>query len=176
MRASISLRLPTVRFATPPDLRRAERLAASVQAAASVAGVAPTPEDLIAALGWRVVRRPLDATAGGLQALMGADGAGRFLFTVDERPTPVESAALVRAGLGHVARQATYRWRLAHELGHAFFYSDDTSRRRLPRHESVEEERFCDRFADALLRDRCDTPEGAVGAAVSVLAALSRSS
>jgi hypothetical protein len=71
-----------------------------------------------------------------------------FLFLSDRRLTPRQ-----RSELGGESER---RWqseivnsRLAHELGHIFFYDQSTPARRLAV-PSSEEERFCDAFADAL--------------------------
>lgn len=145
-----TLSWPSARFHTVPPARHAASLASSVLAGADRAGLATYPEVLAAAAGWRVVRRPLQATTGGLQALMGPVPDGGFLFTVDDRATPDELAALHAYGLFDPA-DSIFRWRLAHELGHVFFYGDRRPHERLPMRTTSGEETFCDLFALALL-------------------------
>jgi hypothetical protein len=94
------------------------------------------------ALGWTVRLSPLGASGGGLQALL-LPRPGGFTAVIDPNPTPQQAAAQHGAGV-------VRRWRLAHEYAHTFFYA----RRQVPRRPataSVEEEQFCDAFANALL-------------------------
>jgi hypothetical protein len=98
-------------------------------------------EEQFQALGWEVRTSALGARSGGLQALLLPRLTGGFTVVVDPESTPAQvdaAPALVR------------RWRLAHEYGHTFFYT----RRPVPRRSrppTVEEELFCDAFANALL-------------------------
>lgn len=84
----------------------------------------------------------LGARDGGLQALL-LPRVGGFTAVIDPDPTPEQAAA------GHPP-QLVQGWRLAHEYAHTFFFA----RRHVPRRAaaaSVDEERFCDAFASALV-------------------------
>jgi hypothetical protein len=74
-----------------------------------------------------------------------APNGTEFTFVVDPDPTPSERVAL--SDLSEAQKRArVVELRLAHELGHVFFYGHD-GRRLLPA--SPAEEEFCDAFAEA---------------------------
>lgn len=124
---------------------RAQDLANELRSRCSPAGshdgTGVDPTRLLRAAGWRLLRAPLSAASGGLQAALVPSDAG-FVVVVDPSPVPgaqtrVDALTLLRA-------------RIAHELGHAFFYeAGSPPRRAVP--PSAREERFCDAFAAALL-------------------------
>lgn len=100
---------------------------------------------LLLRLGWTVDEHPLQAADGGLEAVM-APKDGGFVFVVDPEPTPDQKRAWGHLPTDEV-RAHVVNSRLAHELGHVFFYGLDG--RRLLR-ASRQEEAFCDAFADML--------------------------
>lgn len=154
---------PDYRFSAAPSPEQASWVAEAVRTSWGLC--LGDPVDVaayIAAMGWHVRFCDLEADVGGLQAAMAPTGDG-FLFLADRRLTPCQ-----RSELGD---QSEARWaseivdtRLAHELGHVFFYDQSTPGRRLTEL-SDEEELFCDAFADALtLGDEARAPVLARGA------------
>jgi hypothetical protein len=134
--------LPAYRFATVPDVEQASRVARAVRRRWGLGD--DEPVDVAArlvSLGWVVQLQDLDAAVGGLQAAM-APSADGFVFIADTRPDPAERP---RADSGERTRNRV-NYRLAHELGHVFFYDQATPARRLARR-SEQEEAFCDAFA-----------------------------
>lgn len=91
----------------------------------------------------------LDAQRGGHEALLVPKVEGGFDILVDPRP---RHGRAVHDEVAHqrLSRRRV-RFRIAHEIGHSFFY-DRRCRpaRRLLNHSDAEE-RFCDAFASALL-------------------------
>jgi hypothetical protein len=81
---------------------------------------------------------------------------GGFTFVVDPNPTPAEASVLAHLASSERSRRVIDR-RLAHELGHTFFYGLDG--RRLVSSSSAEEA-FCDEFAEAFIDSRA-TPMAA---------------
>lgn len=145
----LSVELPSTRFLAPPAVEQASRLALTVREALGIGASDPVDvEAMISGLGWQVQRRHLDADWGGVQALM-APAAGGFLFVVDPRPSPACPSGSLNVGV-EVLERAIFSRRLAHELGHVFFYDTGSPARRLLRH-SEAEEKYCDAFAAALL-------------------------
>ena len=142
-----SVSLPGSRFVTPPPVEMAAHLVRAMVA------VSPSPlalgaSRIVGGAGWSVVTRRLGAPTGGLRGMMAPRAGGGFLFVIDPRPAPMERDILE---LGGVNRDLLMNLRLAHELGHVFFYEPDPPHRRLPaRTRSEEEEQFCDAFAFAL--------------------------
>jgi len=91
----------------------------------------------------------LDAKSGGNEALLIPSAEGGFEILVD----PWSAASLPEQSevARHYVSRRRLRFRIAHEIGHSFFY-DRRIRpaKRLLRH-SAAEEAFCDVFASALL-------------------------
>lgn len=99
-------------------------------------------------LGWRVQFRELRAVHGGLQACLVPLDGGNFCVVVDERPSPSER--LDPASIGRGRRAPLVRFRLAHELAHAFHYLPGAPPvRRAPA--TPAEESWCDMVASLLL-------------------------
>jgi uncharacterized protein DUF955 len=90
---------------------------------------------------YRVEELPPGGHRG--EAMMLALASGGFLITVNpQAPTPIRD---------ETTRRRRLRFRIAHEIGHSFFYdrSQRPARRVLP--PSQREEDFCQQFASALL-------------------------
>jgi hypothetical protein len=87
----------------------------------------------------------LQAASGGTQALLVPLSPGGFAIMIDPDATPGPQQQADAVVLHDI--------RVAHELGHTFFYSPGSppSRRRPP---DIAEERFCDEFAAVLLEHR----------------------
>lgn len=115
------------------------------------------PVDVMAIIegrGWHVVRRSLGATHGGLQAAIVPSRRSEFRIAVDSEPAPTEVWEHSFRPAEDL-RHALERSRLAHELGHTFFYrvpnrACETSPVRLAPPKG-KEEAFCDQFAASLL-------------------------
>lgn len=136
-------RLPAYRLSYVPPVEQASWIATAVRRAWGVReGAAVDVASQLAKLGWTVRVQDLDAPTGGLQAAMAPSSDG-FIFISDPRPGPDTFGRLPSS-------RDALNFRLAHELGHVFFYDQGTPPRRLTR-ESDEEELFCDAFAAALL-------------------------
>jgi hypothetical protein len=129
----------------------AHRLAESLRTE-FVGAKAASPLDRIAArLGCTIEEHELGAVEGGVQADLTPDAReDRFLIRVDPRPR--RGWAFCSRHLRSEVRRRRRRFRVAHELGHTFFYSRTPGRqpqRRAPW--TRLEEDFCDDFARALL-------------------------
>ena len=116
-------------------------------------------EFFIKAQGWRVVDRELMGVGGSVrQAALLPSRSSTFVMSVDPRWSVPETweAVLFSPKRGTAAIR---RARLAHELGHTFFYrwplQGEPPRRAVPG--TPAEEVFCDAFATELL-----APKGAV--------------
>jgi uncharacterized protein DUF955 len=137
-------------LARVPGLRGAQRLAASVRK--GLGGDHLAPLDLDAAC--RLARIDVDqarlgARTGRREALLCPDHGGLFRVLVDPEPA---------GGDGHLAtdarrdlRRHRFRFRIAHELGHTFFYWRGRGKPRRHLLDSQAQEEFCDYFASALL-------------------------
>jgi hypothetical protein len=143
--------LPAHRYSFVPELSEARRLASAVREGFSVGGESVAEVELwLSKLGWGVRHARLGASKGGLQAILGPCSTG-FLFTVDDEPTPAERQCWEACDSdGEAVAAGLRRWRLAHEIGHVFFYDQERPPRRLLP-QSRAEENFCDVFAAHLL-------------------------
>jgi len=141
---------PSDCFEGLPPRRVANRLARRVRAAATLPADGPLDVDVLCRSGgFTLVRQRLGAARGGYEGRLAPLRSG-FQITVDSEPrggwTAVPSAS--RKALS-VHRE---RFRVAHEVGHTFFYERRPGRmpeRRLP--DSRAQERWCDEFARMLL-------------------------
>ena len=140
---------PDTEFASVPDRTAAERLALTVRAQCLGDGAS---EDgwcdlraLCSAARASVRQRRLTKQGDGTDALLIPRANGSFTILVD--PVPEASTKPFWTTVRH-----RNRFRVAHELGHTFFYRRrplEQPSRRLP--PSQDEESFCDSFAAALL-------------------------
>jgi IrrE N-terminal-like domain len=139
---------PAHSFSEVPPLRTAESLALEIRSLTlgeRGAEVARCDLDELCRLGRFFPRkRDMVGEESGHEALIVPLHGGGFDLLVDANPPgggPVSPRLL----------RQRFRFRVAHEVGHSFFYDrrSNPPRRRLPG--SAEEEAFCDRFASALL-------------------------
>lgn len=131
-----------------PAIRPAE-LARQVHAAV---GRSTAPPSLLELAGWELRVAELSADVGGQDALLIPTSAGSFQIVVDPRLSARQywwspdrpSRTLI---------DSVIAFRIAHEIGHTFFYAPGTPgsppRRRTPL--TPQEEDFCDLFAAALV-------------------------
>ena len=91
----------------------------------------------------------LGGARGGQEALLSPLDHDRFAIAVD--PTPRGGWCGDGGRLQDDIRRQRVRFRIAHELGHTFFYWRDSGRPRRHLFDSAAQERFCDVFAAALL-------------------------
>lgn len=95
----------------------------------------------------------LAAAQGGREALLLPMPGDQFAIVVD--PTPLGGWGHFSHSVQRVTALARVRFRLAHEIGHSFFYLRGCAEpTRLTAPGSANEETFCDRFAEALLIPR----------------------
>lgn len=124
------------------------------------------PERLCELGHFRLRRRRLTAAQGDVQGWIFAEPGDSFLIEVDDEPAGGWDT--VPEHLREEVGRQRLRFRVAHEIGHSFFFSrtGDTPEPLLPT--SPKEEEFCDAFAGALLVPRDvvlgteTTPEGVV--------------
>jgi hypothetical protein len=146
-----SMPWPAQVFASVPRSPRAHALARAVREAANIEPAAPLLDlrPICRAGRFRVVVKRLSASHAGVEALLSPEPGDRFEIWVDPEP---------RGGWGRVAatvkpelKRHRTRFRIAHEIGHAFFYerSGGTPRRIAP--DSPQQEVFADTFARSLL-------------------------
>lgn len=141
---------PEPRLQWVPSLDEAEALTTRVR---SAIGLAPDValrdlSPLLSVANCSLALADLHADRGGNEALLVPLPDGRFSVRVDPRP---------RGGWGSHRElrdemtQQRLRFRVAHEIGHTFFYERAKSGLRRRLRGSAAEERFCDHFAAALL-------------------------
>lgn len=112
----------------------------------------PDPLRLVEGLGWGLSFSALAADTNGLDAVLVPRDDGSFDCLVDPRLASSErwQAAGEPPASAQQLVEATLRFRVAHEIGHLFFYSTESPSRHIGR-VTADEEAFCDRFAMALL-------------------------
>lgn len=98
---------------------------------ASAAG----PQDVTSSLGWRYREGEVGSSTSTIESLLVPLNRGGFSVVVNTHRAPSPEHAM---------------WLTAHEIGHSFFYAPSTPPRRIVP-VTVEEEAFCDAFADRLL-------------------------
>jgi IrrE N-terminal-like domain len=91
----------------------------------------------------------LSAHRGGIEAALAPRSGDRFALLVDTEPC--EGWASVFPALREELARHRLRFRVAHEVGHSFFYDRSGPRPRRLAPNSAAQERWCDRFASALL-------------------------
>lgn len=142
-------RWPETTLQEVPPTREATNLASGLRSALGL-GDAPLGriESICAVAGVVVRQIPLRGAQGGLEASL-TPRVGGFEVTVDTEPRG--GWGLVPSHLREMLQRHRLRFRIAHELGHTFFYdrSGDRPRRIVP--DSEEQEVFCDEFARAFL-------------------------
>lgn len=105
------------------------------------------PQALVNQAGWRLRTARLRCGGSHIQALLVPLADGGFEVVIDDEPTPVEEDLIER---GQISVRDVRDFRIAHELGHSFFYRRHRPARRSRRPSAIEE-RFCDEFAWRLL-------------------------
>jgi hypothetical protein len=98
---------------------------------------------------FHISQETLSAADGQEEALLVPLDGDRFAICVD--PTPPGGWSHVRPALRRDVRRHRYRFRVAHEIAHTFFYDRTAGRPRRRLDGSQDEELFCDEFARALL-------------------------
>lgn len=145
---------PEVVFHEVPALERAWHIARAVreQVLGWTNWQAPLENlDDVTGLGpFRIEKTRLRAAAGGLEALLIPEESGYFRILVDPEPPGGWRPSLDAELVAEIARHRI-RFRLAHELGHSFFYGRTARGFHRYVSDSPEQERFCDEFASALL-------------------------
>jgi hypothetical protein len=141
---------PDVAFHSVPRLAAAETLAAMAREAAGTPVNCPQDLNALLTIGRFDLRlRSLGACGGGIEAALAPRDNDRFEVVVDTEPR--NGWASVAAGLREQLARHRLRFRVAHEIGHSFFYDRAHQRPRRLVFDSPELERWCDRFASALL-------------------------
>jgi hypothetical protein len=150
MFASTSGYWPSLTLTNVPPLTVAERLAADVRDAAGLSSRRRLDLDPLLLLGRFDLRsEPLGARGGGIEAALAPRRDNRFVLTVDSEPRGGWSS--VAPCLREDLARHRLRFRVVHEIGHSFFYDRLGGRPRRTVANSVEQERWCDRFASAVL-------------------------
>ncbi|MEX2226561.1 MAG: ImmA/IrrE family metallo-endopeptidase [Dehalococcoidia bacterium] len=145
-------RWPQWQLAAVPSDRVAEQLALEVREFSLVGSASWSGpcdfQQVCERAGFRISYVPLEAGTGGHEALLVPRLDGSFDILVDDDPPPPDS--LLAECEGDTDEQRA-QYRIAHEIGHSFFYDRSSAppRRLIP--PSPQEERFCDLFASALL-------------------------
>jgi hypothetical protein len=98
---------------------------------------------------FRVIERDLGGGAGGAQAMLLPKAGNRFHIWVD--PTPPGGWDRIEPALRQDLHRHRLRFRVAHEIAHAFFYRRQGGQPTRVLGDSAEQERFADEFARALL-------------------------
>lgn len=144
---------PNVLLVQVPPVEQAAELARQVRRDVLGTGAEEQPltdlKPLLRAGGFSLSRTHLFGRDGGLQALLAPRSGNWFSIEVDPEPQ-----GGWRSVPGHLRRQVAMqrlRFRVCHEIAHSFFYDRTVSLPRRVVTDSPEQERFCDRFASALL-------------------------
>lgn len=106
-------------------------------------------EALLQAGGFSLAEADLAAPDGGHEAIMFPGLAGQLHIHVDPRPRGAWT--WVDENLRRETKRHRFRFRIAHEVAHSFFYRRGGDHAERTRHSTPAEEEFCDRFAAALL-------------------------
>jgi hypothetical protein len=113
------------------------------------ADAVPDLGPLLAAGEFDLAEANLRVDRGGHEALMFPGQDGRLHMRVDSRPKTAWGTGSEE--LRRETRRHRLRFRVAHEVAHSFFYERSSRGAQRRRGGSDAEERFCDRFASALL-------------------------
>jgi hypothetical protein len=98
---------------------------------------------------FRVHERRLDAAGGGPEAMLSPERRDRFDVWVD--PTPRGGWTHIPQALRPTLRRQRVRFRVAHEIGHSFFFRRTDGEPCRVLRDSPEQEAFADDFARMLL-------------------------
>jgi hypothetical protein len=145
---------PSLALDELPPLAKAADLAAKVRELVLGRDAAAVPlrslRRLCRAGRFEVFEAKLSASRGMQEALLVPLADDRFAISVD--PTPCGGWDSVASGLRSDLRRHRMRFRIAHEIGHSFFYARAAGEvpTRLVRGSHGQED-FCDEFARALL-------------------------
>lgn len=145
-----SVQWPSPAFAEVPPLSVAEELANAVRRVLST-----KPADrqqmtpLLEASRCDLQLGRLGAHRGGIEAALAPRSGDRFALLVDTEPPGGWTS--VFPALREELERHRLRFRVAHEVGHSFFYDRSGPRPRRFAPNSAAQERWCDRFASALL-------------------------
>jgi len=153
LRAQACGRWPHHPLTVVPPLREATTLAGAVRTAVQGLRKASQPILDLARLaelgGFDIEERELSARRGMQEAMLIPRKPDRFVICVD--PEPPGGWAKVDAGVQAPLRRHRMRFRIAHEIGHSFFYSRSGTEPERCVGDSELQEAFCDEFARALL-------------------------
>jgi hypothetical protein len=139
---------PQFVIAGTPSPARAHSLAATVRRAVGATEPRIDLRAVCRAGRFRVCEREMSAAQGGAEAMLHPEPGDRFSIWVD--PTPRGGWDAVASELRPELRQHRLRFRVAHEVGHSFFFRRGPEPRRLSRGGGFEEG-FVDLFARSLL-------------------------
>jgi hypothetical protein len=141
---------PSITLKSLPPLAVAEDLAACLRAAAGLSLAKRIEFDRLLSLGrFDLRRKSLGAIGGGIEATLTPQPENRFALSVDTEPRGGWDS--VTPSLREDLARHRLRFRIAHEIGHSFFYDRVGQRPRRTLAASEAQERWCDRFASALL-------------------------
>lgn len=139
-----------------PPISEASLFAAEVRAAVlpadRISDTLPNFRRISRAGRFEVSQEILSGAAGQQEALLVPLDNDRFGICVD--PTPRGGWSRVSPTLRVEVRRHRFRFRVAHEIAHTFFYDRTSTRPRRLLPGSAEEEAFCDEFARSLLLPR----------------------
>jgi hypothetical protein len=144
---------PSRSFTTVPSRELARELAAEVRGTVGSDAGRVDLEACCAIGGFELRICDLRTSEGGVEGLLVPRPQGRFRIVVD--PTPPAGWNDAPAQVRDPLRRHRSRFRIAHEIGHSFFY--DRGRGTPSRRSeggTPAEERFCDEFARELLVPR----------------------
>ena len=134
-----------------PGRAGAERVAAEVRRSFLRDPLAPLPDlkSLSRAGRFKVIERTLGGAEGHGEAMLLPAPGNRFHIWVDAEPRGGWDG--VPAGVRDDLRRHRFRFRVAHEMAHSFFYSRGRGEPRRLVPDSDAQERFADTFARSLL-------------------------
>jgi hypothetical protein len=140
---------PETTFHQVPPIGHAATLAMELRCALGLGRAPLGPIGPICRASGACLRvKPLRSAQGGLEAIL-SPRIGGFEITVDTEPPG--GWGFVPAHLREALHRHRLRFRVAHELGHTFFYDRGSKHPRRMVPDSNDQEQFCDEFARALL-------------------------
>lgn len=148
---------PETTFRRVPPIGHAATLAMELRRSLGVGRDPLGPiEAICRASGAHLRVMPLRSAQRGLEAIL-ATRAGGFEITVDTEPSG--GWGFVPLHLRDALHRHRLRFRVAHELGHTFFYDRGGNHPQRVVLDSADQEQFCDEFARALLIPSAAIPE-----------------